>query len=94
MFWGLPAMKNNKLPLPRYHATERTSRHTQPVGAGYTFERTLDLINNLNTDSLLPIKDCDACFYRQALNQEGGHCYMFKEDFDSDHCGQFKPLPG
>ena len=45
-------------------------------------------------DQSLPKKNCAECFYRQIGMRDGGHCHMFREDFESKHCGQFKVIDG
>jgi hypothetical protein len=37
----------------------------------------------------LPKKDCASCDHNKIKRPEDGHCYMFKEDFPGDRCGQY-----
>lgn len=37
-------------------------------------------------------KNCDKCLYRTAPWRDDGHCYMFRDDFESATCGQYVEL--
>lgn len=38
----------------------------------------------------LPRKDCAACQYRDEQWRDGGFCYMFRDEPQSEFCGSFK----
>lgn len=43
---------------------------------------------------MLPKRDCAACFFKCINNvKPDGWCYMFKDEPQSDYCGQFKLDP-